>query len=217
MECIYCKSECIKYGKQKSGEQRYQCKLCKRTQQEKYRYNAYKPLVNEFIRDHVKEGSGIRSIGRLLKISPITVMRRILSLSISIQRPMLSLYKNYEVDELCTYIGKKTRKRWVAYALRKDTKEVADFVVGTRTLLTLKKITDPLILSEASEIYTDGLNIYKNLLYKKNHIVKRYKINHIERMNLTLRTHLKRLSRRTICYSKSLIMLNACLKIYFWG
>jgi insertion element IS1 protein InsB len=47
-------------------------------------------------------------------------------------------------------------------------------------------------------------------------IAKRYSTNHIERFNLTLRTHLKRLNRRTICFSRSLVLLNAILKIYFW-
>uniref|UniRef100_UPI0038B39A68 IS1 family transposase n=1 Tax=Flavobacterium soli TaxID=344881 RepID=UPI0038B39A68 len=41
--------------------------------------------------------------------------------------------------------------------------------------------------------------------------------NHIERNNLTLRTHLKRLNRRAICFSKSLIVLVFVLKIYFWS
>ncbi|HEX2845848.1 MAG TPA: IS1 family transposase [Chitinophagaceae bacterium] len=49
------------------------------------------------------------------------------------------------------------------------------------------------------------------------HIANAYNINHIERNNLNLRTHLKRLSRRTICFSKSITMLEACLKIYFWN
>ncbi|WP_291287929.1 IS1 family transposase, partial [Flavobacterium sp.] len=48
------------------------------------------------------------------------------------------------------------------------------------------------------------------------HSVKRFGTNHIERKNLTLRTHLKRLNRRTICYSKSLVVLIVILKIYFW-
>ncbi|MBS1665188.1 MAG: hypothetical protein JST68_29350 [Bacteroidetes bacterium] len=42
-------------------------------------------------------------------------------------------------------------------------------------------------------------------------------INRSERKNLTLRTHLKRLSCRTFCFSKSLSMLESCLKLYFWG
>nr|WP_317192641.1 IS1 family transposase [Flavobacterium geliluteum] len=38
----------------------------------------------------------------------------------------------------------------------------------------------------------------------------------MDRKNLTLRTHLKRLNRRTICFSKSLVIFMAVLKIYFW-
>ncbi|MDL2326931.1 IS1 family transposase [Bacteroidales bacterium OttesenSCG-928-A14] len=32
--------------------------------------------------------------------------------------------------------------------------------------------------------------------------------------NLTLRTHLKRLSRKTICFTRSVEMLSSCLKLY---
>jgi insertion element IS1 protein InsB len=39
----------------------------------------------------------------------------------------------------------------------------------------------------------------------------------IERKNLSIRTDIKRLSRGTICFSRSRIMLENCLKIYFWG
>ncbi|WP_394801047.1 IS1 family transposase [Niabella ginsengisoli] len=46
---------------------------------------------------------------------------------------------------------------------------------------------------------------------------KKFGTNHIERYNLSLRTHLKRLARRSICFTKSLKILQAILKIYFWG
>lgn len=106
---------------------------------------------------------------------------------------------------------------WVAYAIRKDTKEVIDFVVGRRTNTTLKRVTDTLILSKAAKVYTDKLKQYAALLPPSIHSTKLNGTNHIERKNLTLRTHLKRLSRRTICFSRSTIFLSACLKIYFWG
>ena len=125
--------------------------------------------------------------------------------------------KVYEVDELCTYIGNKNRKRWIAYSLRKDTGEVINFVVGTRTKRILGQVINTLLLSEAKMIYTDKLNIYKSLIPKNIHCTRQYSINHIERNNLTLRTHLKRLNRKTICYSKSILMLTAILKIYFWA
>ncbi|MGQ3133160.1 MAG: IS1 family transposase [Flavobacteriales bacterium] len=39
-------------------------------------------------------------------------------------------------------------------------------------------------------------------------------MNYIERKNLTLRQHLRRLSRRTLGYSRSPEMLQALLRIY---
>lgn len=217
MKCKKCNQKCIKHGKTIKGEQRHYCKTCKKAQQEKYLYNAYKKDINSNLVSLLKEGCGIRSISRLLNISPTTTIRKILLISNQIKSPSIVMGKMYEVDELCTYIGNKNRKRWVAYSLRKDTKEVVNFAVGTRTKRTLQQIINSLLLSEAKTIYTDKLNIYKSLIPSAIHNNKQYKINHIERKNLTLRTHLKRLNRRTICFSKSMIMLTACLKIYFWG
>jgi insertion element IS1 protein InsB len=217
MNCKTCNQRCIKHGKTIKGKQRHYCKTCKKTQQENYLYKAYKKDVNSNLVSLLKEGCGIRSISRLLAISPTTTIRRILNISNEIKRPSIVRGKIYEVDELCTYIGNKKRKCWVAYSLRKDTKEVVNFVVGTRTKRTLQQITNSLLLSEATTIYTDKLNIYKSLIPVGIHCSKKYNINLIERKNLTLRTHLKRLNRKTICFSKSLLMLIACLNIYFWG
>ncbi|WP_262497378.1 MULTISPECIES: IS1 family transposase [Chryseobacterium] len=48
------------------------------------------------------------------------------------------------------------------------------------------------------------------------HQTKRFGTNAIERKNLSIRTHLKRLNRKTICFNKSIVMLTSILKIYFW-
>lgn len=118
---------------------------------------------------------------------------------------------------MCTYVGSKSQMQWVVYAIRKDTKEVIDFTVGSRTNNTLKRVTDTLILSKAKKIYTDKLKQYATLILRNIHSTRLHGTNHIERKNLTLRTHLKRLNRRSICFSKSASMLSACLRIYFWG
>ncbi len=66
-------------------------------------------------------------------------------------------------------------------------------------------------------IFTDKLKGYQSLIPPSIHRIVRYGTKNIERANLTLRTHLKRLSRKTICFSRSEIMLKAVLKIYFGG
>ncbi|MGF7230373.1 IS1 family transposase [Arachidicoccus sp.] len=214
--CIYCSNKCVKNGSA-YGKQRYLCKSCKRCFINTYDYNGYDPTINNSIKEHLKEGCGIRSISRLLKISVTTVLRRIKKIAKGITKPIIAMGKEYELDELCTYVREKNNQLWVAYAIRKDTKEVIDFAVGRRTNNTLKQITDTLILSNAVKVYTDKLKQYGTLLPTSIHSTKRNGTNHIERKNLTLRTHLKRLSRRTICFSRSTSILSACLKIYFWA
>ncbi|MFC7346918.1 IS1 family transposase [Chryseobacterium zhengzhouense] len=47
---------------------------------------------------------------------------------------------------------------------------------------------------------------------KEVHSTKRFQTNSIERMNLNIRTNLKRLNRRTICFSKNSLILISILK-----
>ncbi|WP_343748906.1 IS1 family transposase [Fluviicola sp.] len=165
----------------------------------------------------VKESCGIRSIARILSLLPSTVIRRILKIAGTVKRPSTLLFgQTYLVDELFTYVGNKTNRICIAYSLHPKTGAVIDIVVGRRTKSNLKRIILTLLLSDANQIITDKLNSYKELIPKKMHSTKNRGINHIERQNLNLRTHLKRLNRRTICYSKSAVVLFAVVKIYFW-
>lgn len=215
--CPYCSYNCIKHGKTAIGKIRYFCKGCKRTHINNYTYKAYLISTNKWISSLTKEGCGIRSIARLLQISNTTVIKRILSIARLISKPLMALNKTYEIDELRTFYKSKTRLLWIVYALRRDTKQIADFAVGTRTIKTLKKVIDTVLLSGAANICTDKLNLYSYIIPPNIHTSKCYSTNHIERKNLSLRTHLKRLGRRSICFSKSIVMLAACLKIYFWN
>src|SRR5258706_7938607 len=217
IECSTCSKPTVKNGKSKSGTQRYYCKACKKYFQSSYIYKACAKEITGMITTLTKESCGIRSIARVLRISCTTVIRRIKNVARCIQRPFhILMGKEYEVDEMRTYIGNKSRLYWVVYALRRDTKEVIDFKVGKRTGKTLQKVLDTVLLSGASKINTDGYSVYENLVPPAVHNRAKYNINQIERKNLSIRTHLKRLSRKTICFSKTKEMLEACLKIYFW-
>jgi len=215
INCNYCHALTIKFGKV-GDKQRYRCKNCKRTQLQEYLKHAYKSSVSSDLAAHVKEGCGIRSIARLLHISTGTVIRRIKSIADGIQKPMTTTGRVFEVDELKTYIKNKSKECWVIYALDKQNGQVVDLKVGKRTKKNLKRVIDTLLLAKCKQIYTDGLNIYHQIIPGAKHKVKRYGTNKIERKNLNLRTHLKRLNRKTICYSKNQFLLEACLKIYFW-
>jgi insertion element IS1 protein InsB len=158
--CCRCVGEIrnmIKYGKTKSGNQRYICKLCNKTRVENYIYRAYDPNIDSDIIVFTKEGLGIRSTARLLRISTTTLLKRIVSIAKTINQPIISKGKTYEVDELCTYIKHKRNFIWVVYALEKESKNVVSFNVGKRTNKTLSRVLDTLKLSEAKKIFTDRL------------------------------------------------------------
>lgn len=218
--CTKCVGGCktlIKYGKTKTGTQRYLCKKCGKTKVASYLYLAYCPEINYKIISLTKEGLGIRSTAKLLKISATTLLKRIVLIAKNIKPPTIVTNRSYEVDEMRTYLKRKDKLIWIVYALERESKSVVSFSTGRRTNNTLNEVLNTLKLAAPRTIYTDKLKHYKYLIDTNIHRTGQYCTNNIERMNLTLRTHLKRLNRRTICFSKSSIILNSILKIYFWG
>ncbi|WP_409415750.1 transposase [Flavobacterium sp. PS2] len=83
--CCRCVGEIknmIKYGKTKSGNQRYICRLYRKTRVASYTYQAYKPDIEESIIQFTKEGLGIRSTARILKFSTTTSLHKFFKISI---------------------------------------------------------------------------------------------------------------------------------------
>ena len=216
MNCAYCSMRCIRKGV-RNGNQNLQCTACGKYQRMAYRYQACAPGMGKQIAAHVREGCGIRSIARLLRISPTTVMVRILRMAARLGPGAIPTGRNYEMDELSTYVGNKENRIWLAYAMDRQSKRIVALRVGARSKRNLLPLFNALLQAGARSIRTDGVVFYKSLVPAAVHRVKRAGTNGIERMNLTLRTHLKRLARRTICYSKSVAMLRACATIYCWG
>jgi insertion element IS1 protein InsB len=201
MKCHYCNGRCIRKGFSKNTPE-YRCSSCLKYQREKYSNKSWQVKDSELIL-LTKEGCGIRSISRILEISPTTTIRRIVKIGTSIRRQVPILFgKHYQMDELFTYVGHKNNRICIAYAIEQYTREVVDFVVRRRNKNNLRKVLNTLFLTDAKQIVTDKLNLYTELISSDIHSTKFRGINTIERKNLTLRTHLKRLNRRTICYSK---------------
>jgi insertion element IS1 protein InsB len=92
----------IKHGKTKEGKQRYCCKECGKRFIKEYSYNAYKANLNKEIIVLTKEGLGIRSTARVLRISVTTLLKRIVAIAKGIQQPPIAFGKSYEVDEMRT-------------------------------------------------------------------------------------------------------------------
>jgi transposase-like protein len=73
--CTHCKSSDLqKNGHSENGTQRWRCIDCRKSFQLTYRYNANKQGIKEQIGEMTLNGSGVRDIGRVLKISNNTVV-----------------------------------------------------------------------------------------------------------------------------------------------
>lgn len=217
MKCKYCtKQTLIKKGK-RGIKQRYQCKSCRKYQLDIYTYKLYEIIYDQEIKRLNAEGVGIRSMVRISGYSKKTLIRRILHLASKVKLPFYSETNQiYEVDELWTFVGRNNPSSfsWVTYAMNRKTHQVINISFGSRSKENLKRVVDLVKMFNPKKIITDRLLAYPNLVKPFPHDTHRYANNHIERGNLTLRTHLKRLSRRTICFSRSQKMLEACILLY---
>ena len=166
ISCVRCvgHSDLIKFGKSNQGKQRYKCLKCNKTRVENYTYSAYNNNINRQITLLTKEGLGIRSTARVLKISTTTLLKRILLIAREIKQPAMNFGKIYEVDEMRTFVKRKDKLIWIVYALERATKKVVSFNVGRRTNNTLSKVLDSIVLSNPLVIYTDKLKHYKYLI-----------------------------------------------------
>ena len=228
MICECKNNQIIKKGKYKTT-QLYQCKNCKKKFRKTYLIQRMNEEKDKFLVRLHRLGLGTRSIGKAMEISHTCVMKTKLRIASDLSEPELEKGQIYQMDELCTFVAwrkkpkiKKNKKRkkdeyCVIHAIEAKTGKHAGFVVGKRTKKNIKILTDSLLKSDAKRIYTDGLNIYPTLIPKRRHSVFKKCTNRIERLNLTMRTHIKRFSRKTLCFSRSLKMMEVDLKLYFWN
>jgi insertion element IS1 protein InsB len=111
--------------------------------------------------------------------------------------------KEAELDEMWSFVGSKQQPRWLWEALDHQTGRIVAYTFGRRTdrvLLKLKALLKPLGIRR---FYTDGWGAYHRHLKPQRHVVGKRRTLQLERKHLTLRTRIKRLVRKTICFSKS--------------
>lgn len=214
MRCKYCQNICIKKGKHSSGKQKYQCKVCKKHQQKEYKKKLISEEQYRWVYKLNNEGNSMSSIGRLLEISVSSVQRIIKRISCRLSKLVFKeTGASYEIDELCTFSTSKENRIWIIYIINRKTRQIIEFFIGSRTKANINKVLAGVMSLNPSSIYTDRLNIYASLIPKSCHKFYNRCTNHIERLNLTLRTWLKRISRKTICFSRSEEMLNHCFSL----
>jgi insertion element IS1 protein InsB len=111
-----------------------------------------------------------------------------------------------EIEERWSCVGRKAHQRWLWQAIDHLTGVVLAYVWGSRAaevFVELQTLLKPLGLVHC---YTDGAGVYARHLPAPVHTVGKVHTQQIERKHLTLRTRIKRLARKTSCFSKSAFM-----------
>jgi insertion element IS1 protein InsB len=119
-----------------------------------------------------------------------------------------------EGDERWRFVGSKAHQRWLWHAIDHVSGVVLAYALGSRAdkvFLELKKLLKPFGLVH---FYTDGAGVYERHLPVSAHTIDKANTQQIERKHLTLRTRIKRLARRTICFSKSVFMHDTVIGLF---
>jgi len=104
-----------------------------------------------------------------------------------------------EVDEMWSFVGKKKQQRWLWHAIDHRTGAVLAYVFGRRKDEVFVKLKEPFGITR---YHTDHWGAYARQLGPEEHNPGKHNTQKIERKHLTLRTRIKRLVRKTICFSK---------------
>ncbi len=108
-----------------------------------------------------------------------------------------------ELDEMWSYVTRKSNPRWLWHAIDHHTGKVLAYVFGRRkddVFLKLQKLLEPF---GTTKFYTDAWGAYEWHLDADEHEVGKTNTQKIESKHINLRTRIKRLVRRTICFSKT--------------
>jgi insertion element IS1 protein InsB len=116
----------------------------------------------------------------------------------------VDLYFDTEWDEFWSFIGNKSNQCWTWYAIERKSGLILAYQNGRRTDDSLQRLVEKIAHLPIRYCHTDAWAAYEKHLPKDClHVIGKDNTWKIERKNLNFRTHLKRLSRKTICFSKS--------------
>ena len=119
-----------------------------------------------------------------------------------------------EIDEMRSFAQNEKRQRWLWHAIDHKSGKALAYVFGKRKDVVLKKLKALLISFNIQHFSTDDRGAYFRHLDSKNHTISKKYTRKIERKHLTLRTRIKRLGRKTICFSKSMVMHDAVIGLF---
>lgn len=107
----------------------------------------------------------------------------------------------------------KKNKIWIWTTVDKYKPGIIDWVVGDRSSETFRTLWQGIKSWNSFWYVTDGYAVYKSFIEAISHVVSKTYMTRVEGENTRLRHYLARLKRKTLCYSKSVEMLEHSLKL----
>ena len=119
-----------------------------------------------------------------------------------------------ECDEMWSFVGSKAQQRWLWHAIDHDSGQVLAYVLAPHVDAALVQLKDLFAPFGIQRFYTYAWGAYQRLIDPDIHVIGKTNTQKIERKHLTLRTRIKRLARRTICFSKSVLLHDTVIGLF---
>ena len=119
-----------------------------------------------------------------------------------------------ELDEMWSDVGKKAEPRWLRHAIEHQRGTVLAYVFGRRkdaVFLQLHALLEPFGIHR---FYTDGWGAYERHIDPEQYHVGKEHTQKIESKHINMRTRIKRLVRRTMCFSKTTTMHDLVIGLF---
>lgn len=163
-------------------------------------------------------GSGIRDCAVVLGISKNCVLRHLVKRASVVDiKPKKGYYHRVQIDELWSYVGKKEKKVWLLYAYCAQSGEILGFAMGKRSAKTVKHLLLKLKRPEIAFYLTDDWEAFAAVLPYYQHLIGKQFTKAIEGVNTWFRTRVRRLVRKTVCFSKKLLHHYAMIKLTIYS
>ena len=140
MNCPQCNSCNVKKNGHQNGKQRWKCKDCGRIFRESYEQKGYHPQVRKVCLKMYLNGMGFRGIERVTGIHHTTIMNWVKESSEELPEDEEGSPKVAELDELQTYIGRRSNKVWLWTAINHYHPGILAFQLGDRSGDTFEKL-----------------------------------------------------------------------------
>ena len=176
---------------------------------------AYPTAVKQLCLKMYLNGMGFRAIARVTDIDHTTIINWVEKAgeSLSDEPQDEEIPEITEIDELQTFVGNKNNKFWIWTVVNHQKKGIILWNIGDRSHESFEPIWQIIKCWHSFWYVTDGWKVYPMYIQSEDHLVSKTYMTRVEGENTRLRHYLARLHRKTLCYSKSLLLLKYSLRL----